>query len=128
MIIKIIKVEKVDEHLLDEVVRRILKVINPVKIILFGSWAYGRPKKGSDLDILVIMDDDIRSRRRVAAEVYGALCGIMIPKDVVVATLRDLEEWKNVPNAFITAIVKKGRVIYERKGRPREAMDEESGE
>ena len=69
---KLIKVEKVDEDLLQEIVRRIVSAINPLKIILFGSYAYGTPHKGSDLDILIL-----------------------------VVRARDIEEWKDVPMAFI---------------------------
>jgi len=111
---KLIKVKEVDDKLLSEVVERVRKTVNPVKIILFGSHAYGKPKPGSDLDILVIMDNNISSRHEVASKIYGALRGILIPKDVVVVTLNDIEEWKNVPQAFITKIVKKGKVLYER--------------
>jgi len=110
-----IKVKEVNENLLQEIVDRIVKAINPVKIILFGSYGYGEPKKGSDLDILVVMDNNIRSRHEVASKVYGALRGILIPKDVVVVTLNDVEEWRNVPQAFITKIIQKGRVLYERQ-------------
>jgi len=113
--IELIKVDVVNEELLKEIVSRILKVLDPIKIILFGSWAYGEPKKGSDLDILVVADDNIKSRREVAEEIYGTLLGILIPKDVVVATSGDIEDWKKVPQAFITKIVRKGRIIYERK-------------
>jgi len=113
--IELIKVEKVDEKLLQEVVKRIVDAVNPLKIILFGSWAYGKPKKSSDLDILVVMDDTISSRRKIASDIYEALCGILIPKDIVVVTLKDIEEWKNVSMAFITTVVKKGRIIYERE-------------
>jgi glutaredoxin-related protein len=35
--------------------------------------------------------------------------------DILVATLHDIEEWSTVPQAFITSITKKGRVIYERE-------------
>jgi predicted nucleotidyltransferase len=113
--IKFIKVEKVDDEFLKEVVKRIVDTVNPLKIILFGSYAYGEPKRGSDIDILVVMRNDIKSRREIASEIYGSLCGILIPKDIVVATLDDINNWKNVPHAFITKIVKKGKVIYERK-------------
>jgi predicted nucleotidyltransferase len=113
--IELIRVEKVDEELINEIVRRILKVINPLKIILFGSWAYGRPNKDSDLDILVIVEDNINSRHEIASEIYGVLLGFLISKDIVVATLSDIEDWKNVHQAFITTIVRKGKVIYERK-------------
>jgi len=112
---KLIKVEKVDEEFLKEVVRRIVSAVDPVKIILFGSHAYGKPKKGSDLDIMVVVKDDVGSCQEVAAEIYGALCGLLIPKDVVVVRLKDIEEWKDVPQAFITKVIKKGRVLYEKQ-------------
>jgi len=112
---KLLRVKKVDEKLLEEIVKRILDVVNPCKLILFGSWAYGRPHRGSDLDILVVIEDNIESRYDMMVKLYGGLRGIHISKDIVVATLSQIEEWKNVPQAFITTIVKKGKVIYERK-------------
>ncbi len=106
---------KIDEKLLKEVVKRIVNATNPIKIILFGSYAYGRPHKGSDLDILVIADNSIPSRYEVSVKVYSALRGIHTPKDVVVAVPNQIEDWKKVPQAFITTIVNKGRLLYERK-------------
>jgi len=41
-------------------VDEITKKFKPAKIILFGSYGYGTPKKDSDVDILVIID----SKRR----------------------------------------------------------------
>ena len=35
-------------------------------------------------------------------------------KDIIIATVKDLEEWENVPQAFLTQIIEKGRVLYER--------------
>ncbi len=112
---KLIEVKKVDDKLLQEIVKRIVSAINPKKIILFGSWAYGKPHRGSDLDILVIVDKlTTSSRREERIKIRTLLQDIMIPQDIIVATTRDVEEWKNVPQAFITSIIKKGRVIYER--------------
>jgi len=110
----LVKVEKVDEALLKEIVRRILSTVNPVKIILFGSYAYGEPKRGSDLDILVILDELSCTRREMRLRIRKLLRDLLIPKDIIVATYEDVEKWKNVPQAFITSIVKKGRVLYER--------------
>ena len=112
---ELIEVKKVDDKLLQEIVKRIVSAINPKKIILFGSWAYGKPRKGSDLDILVIVDKlSTSSRREERIKIRTLLQDIMIPQDIIVATTKDVEEWKNVPQAFITKIIKKGRVIYER--------------
>ena len=112
---KLIKVEKVDEEFLKEVVRRIVSAVDPVKIILFGSYAYGKPTKGSDLDLLVIVKESPLPRYKRSVPIYKALAGILIPKDIVVYTEKEIEEWSNVPLAFITTIVRKGKVIYEKQ-------------
>lgn len=113
--IKLMEVKKVDEKLISEIVRRIVNAVHPLKIILFGSWVYGKPKKGSDLDILIIKDSLTTTRREERIKIRGLLQDFLIPQDIIVATTKDIEEWKNVPQAFITSIVKKGKVIYERK-------------
>lgn len=108
------EVKSVDEKLLNEIVNRILKVVTPAKIILFGSYAYGKSSKGSDLDILVVVDEIVSSRREMRIKIRGLLREFSIPKDIVVATTDDIEKWSNVPQAFVTSITKKGRVLYER--------------
>lgn len=112
---KLIEVKEVNDKLLQEIVKRIVSEINPKKIILFGSWAYGKPHKDSDLDILVIVEKlSTNSRREERIKIRTLLQDILIPQDIIVATVEDVEEWKNVPQAFITSIIKKGKVIYER--------------
>ena len=112
---KLIKVEKVDEEFLKEVVRRIVSAVDPIKIILFGSHAYGEPKKGSDLDLLVVVKESSLPRYKRSVSIYKALAGILVPKDIVVYTEKEIEEWSNVPLAFITTITRKGKVIYEKQ-------------
>jgi len=41
---------------INDVVDIIVKNVNPEKVILFGSYAYGEPQEDSDIDILVIKD------------------------------------------------------------------------
>jgi len=43
-----------NENLLQEVIRRLVENLQPEQIILFGSHAWGKSVKGSDLDIMVI--------------------------------------------------------------------------
>lgn len=112
---KLLKPPKVDEDLLNEIVSRVVPAIHPLKIILFGSWAYGKPEKDSDLDILVIVDHLATTRREMRVKIRGILRSLLLSKDIVVASSKDIEEWKNVPQAFISTILKKGRVIYERE-------------
>lgn len=49
------KIKIMLEEKINKIVEK-LKKLNPEKIILFGSFAYGKPDKNSDLDLLIIMD------------------------------------------------------------------------
>ena len=89
----------------------IVKNATPEKVILFGSYAYGQPQEDSDLDILVIKDTDVDRYSR-AREIRKHLRGIRIPIDVIVYTKEEVEEWKDTNSAFITQIIKNGRVLY----------------
>jgi len=108
------RIDKVDDFLIQEVVDRIVESVDPERIILFGSHAYGIPYEGSDLDILTVMHSDLPRYKR-SVPVYRALAGLLIPKDVLVYTPEEIEEWSEVPQAFVTTIIKKGKVIYEKK-------------
>jgi predicted nucleotidyltransferase len=113
--IKFTKVEKVDEELLKEIVKRIVNAVNPLKIILFGSYAYGMPKKGSDLDILVVVDNIKDSKRELRLKIRKALREFLIGKDIIVLSVQELENCENIPYTFISSIVRKGKILYERE-------------
>lgn len=103
----------VTDQLLAEVVRRILTIGAPVKIVLFGSHAKGTARPDSDLDLLIIEESDLPRYRR-SARYRRALCGMFPAKDIVVWTPQEVEEWKTVPNAFISTVLAEGKLLYER--------------
>jgi predicted nucleotidyltransferase len=99
--------------LVQEIVKRIVDAVRPDQIVLFGSYAYGIPDKESDIDILVIMETD-RPRHKRSVILNKVLAGLLIPKDLVVYTPEEVAEWKDVPQAFITQILKKGVILYDK--------------
>ena len=105
---------KVDEELLKEMVRRILEVTQPDKIILFGSYARGNATESSDIDILIIQPSDLPRYKR-ATPIRLALLGLFPSKDIVVYTPEEVEEWKSASTSFIASVLREGRVLYERK-------------
>ena len=93
----------------------IVEKINPEKVILFGSYAYGKPTSNSDIDILVIVKDSPLGRSERSGQLYILLKELSeYPKDLVVYTLDEVKKWENVRQAFITSILKKGITLYER--------------
>lgn len=101
----------VTQELLDDVVRRIVKVVRPVRIVLFGSAARGAFGPNSDLDILVVMPDGTH-RRNTAQRLYRSLFGLGVPKDVVVVTESDVKNYGTNPSLVIAPALEEGRELY----------------
>lgn len=103
----------VTDELLAEVVQRIRSVGSPQKIVLFGSWARGTARPDSDLDLLIIEESDLPRWRR-SARYRRALCGVFPAKDLLVWTPQEIDAWRLVPNAFISTVLREGKLLYER--------------
>jgi len=102
----------IPQEKINEVVERIVKNVQPEKVILFGSYAYGKPNEDSDLDILVIKESVLPRHERVK-EIKKYLWGIKIPVDLIVYTPEEIDEWRGVKNSFINEVMEKGKVLYE---------------
>lgn len=106
---------QIDASLMDEIVRRIVKTIDPEKIILFGSRARRDAQPESDIDLLVIAKST-QPRYRRSAPLYGALSDILAPMDILVYSPEEVREWGQVPQAFVTTAIREGKVLYENQG------------
>jgi predicted nucleotidyltransferase len=105
--------KQTSEPLLQTIVQRLLAAGRPEKIILFGSRARGQASQESDYDLLVV-ENSSQPRYRRAVAYRHALKDLGISKDIVVWTPREIAEWQNVSNAFITTALREGTVLYER--------------
>jgi predicted nucleotidyltransferase len=100
-----------DEDVLAEIVRRIVRVAAPERIILFGSAARGEAGPGSDLDLLVIKPGQYH-RGRLTEEIYVSLIGAGQAVDVVVVTPEDVERYRDALGLVIAPALREGREIY----------------
>ena len=74
----------VNQAVLDRVIRRVVEVAQPEKIILFGSAARGRMGPHSDLDLLVVRGG-VRSACELAGRDLPETCvGVGVAVDVIV--------------------------------------------
>jgi len=99
------------DSILNDLVARIRRVVEPERIILFGSSARGTAGPNSDLDVLVIVKDGLH-RRKTAMDIYGELGGLGRPVDVVVATEEDVSRFADCHAAVICPALKEGTELY----------------
>jgi predicted nucleotidyltransferase len=99
-----------NDDLLNEIIRRIVEVAKPQKIVLFGSSAKGSARPDSDLDLLVVKSTP--HRRKLAMAIYRKLSGVGCGVDVIVVTPQDIERYGTVPHLVIEPALREGKVIY----------------
>ena len=85
---------------------------SPEKIILFGSYAYGKPDQDSDVDILVIMPH-LGSTREAAISIKNSLPRLF-PLDLIVRSPEELRLRIAHNDFFIHEILDRGTILYER--------------
>jgi len=98
---------------LPEAIERITRRFQPVRIILFGSWARGDARPNSDVDLLVVLPQ-VENKRRATVEILRALNGLPMSKDVVVTTPEEIAARGNIVGDVLRPALREGKVIYER--------------
>ena len=76
---------RVDDTLLERMVQVIVDEVDPEQVILFGSRARGDARTDSDVDLVVVEASPFgpgRDRRAEAAQLWRALAGFRVPKDM----------------------------------------------
>ena len=94
-------------------VHRIARELHPEKIVLFGSYAYGKPSPDSDVDLLVVMNTDASSAER-SWSVSCLLIPRPFPVDILVKTPAEISRAVEKGDYFIQEILTQGKVLYER--------------
>jgi uncharacterized protein len=102
----------VDERLLGEIVRRVLSVARPDRIILFGSAATGEMTKDSDIDLLVVAPIP-KNRHEERLKIADAIGDIEYPVDVILIASERFEATKDIIGGVAYPAHKYGRVLYE---------------
>lgn len=94
----------------EEVVRR----FEPERVVLFGSYAYGRPHADSDVDLLVVMRHQgagAEQAARIRQEVQSGF-----PLDLIVRSPAIIRQRLKMGDSFIREILERGQVLHEARG------------
>jgi predicted nucleotidyltransferase len=100
-----------NEALIEEVRRRLVARLQPVKVILFGSRARGNPAADSDLDLIVVLREGGSPGER-GVLVRRALRDLDVAKDVLVYTPEEYERYRSYPSSVVHAALRDGIVLH----------------
>ena len=106
----------IDIALIKQQIVDALVSLNPEKIILFGSYAYGTPTEDSDLDICIV-EKDYKNKWEEKAKIRTLLSDIKCSKDILLEkadffAIHSTDEWINT--AWYDA-QHYGELLYEKK-------------
>ena len=102
------------DNILQKAVSVIVEEIDPDKIILFGSRAYGKPSSESDYDIMIIKDF-VGNHRKYLKKLYVKLFDIGAPIDLVLVKKDKIEQNQNNIFFFYKEAIEKGLSLYDKK-------------
>ena len=100
-----------------EIINR-FKPLNPYKVILFSSYAYGTSNKDSDIDLYVVTNDDFipktwREKANIALKYSRKIRDLqkIIPIDLIVHTKVMYEKFKKLNSSFYRDNISKGKLL-----------------
>jgi len=96
---------------IQKIVQQIVARFRPRKVILFGSYAHGKPTRDSDVDLLVVMETDeqvIHAAARISATIDHPF-----PLDILVVKPSELKAFLERKGVFATEVMAKGIVLHE---------------
>lgn len=104
--------KQIKKHI-QNITKQIITRYDPEKIILFGSFVYGKPKENSDVDLMVIKktSQTLGQRLRTMAKITNA----PIDRDIIVYNLKEWNQSLKEKNPFIMDIDSRGEVLYEKQ-------------
>lgn len=100
------------EDQLADIVRRLVAALAPRAIYLFGSRVTGRTHRDSDVDLLILLDDDSWRLADVGRAGYGALVGVPLPVELHFREKGKFDRYSGVPGSFEHEVKRSARELY----------------
>ncbi len=101
----------VSKESIREYARRVACTFSPLRIVLFGSYAYGKPTDDSDVDLLVVMPHEGSSAAKATEIRLRERPGF--PMDLLVRSPEALQRRAEMHDFFVLEILEKGETLYE---------------
>lgn len=104
-------ISTLSEETINDIVRRLVSALSPRAIYLFGSHARGVPHQDSDVDVMVILEEQ-RATVEHHQLGYSCLRGTGMPVELHVCTSKRFERFADVIGSIEREVHRKGVLIY----------------
>lgn len=94
------------------ITQKIVQNYSPEKIILFGSYAWGKSTADSDFDLLIVKNDKkdfLTEQQKIRRIINGEIAA-----DILVHTAKEIERRLDLGDFFFKNIIDKGKYLYEK--------------
>jgi predicted nucleotidyltransferase len=99
----------------EDLLRSVVAHFDPQRIIVFGSVARGEAGPDSDIDLVVVLDDDVPLAMLSARSVYEARINYRRAVDILPCRISVLNEQAQAKGSFADTVLREGVTVYERR-------------
>ena len=107
-----LSVAPTENAVLGEAVQRLVEVLRPERIYLFGSQARGNARADSDYDLLVVVPQRVGAGRAMERRANAALWGLGVPIDLVIVTSEHFAWMLGAAASLPATVEREGRLLY----------------
>ncbi len=100
------------DPVLAEIVRRLVELLDPERIYLFGSRARGDAGPDSDYDLMVVVPQLTEPGYRLAQRAHGVLWGLGAAADILVWSREAFDARLHLRASLPSTIVREGRLVH----------------
>ena len=97
---------------LKKVLFHVIRIAEPIRIILFGSVARGTIHKDSDIDLLIIKEGTYNPLN-LSTAIYKDMEDVDVPVDLIFLTPCQWDLEKEKPWSVMYPVSNQGKVVYE---------------
>ena len=85
---------------------------NPIRIIIFGSYASGGARDDSDVDLLIV-ERGPTNKRAEMVRLRNVVRPLRIPVDIIVVSEEEFADWAHLNGTVLYWAAREGRVMHE---------------
>jgi predicted nucleotidyltransferase len=115
------RTKKITTALIAAIRERIIEHVHPERIILFGSQARGKATRGSDIDLLIVIDDHHPLAPLIRRDRFGELLELFRYRsfglDAIILTEAEVKKIRDENEGewdLVLEVLEEGKILFDR--------------